>query len=839
MVASVGMALMSTLSTSAAVAAGTGAFIGGTFLTHLLVTTALGAALNALTPKPRSGASGGYNVTASGSALDHQVVYGKVRVAGARVFDATTGDANRVLHRVLAFTGHEIESFEDIYINDEVVTLDGSGNVTSPTRYNGVVTINKHLGSPDQGADSDLIANVPEWTSDHRLRGISYLYVKLSFDADAFPNGVPEITSTIKGKKVYDPLTGTTVWSDNPALCLRDYLSSQGYGLGEEDANIDDTLVSSSATVCDQTNTAAGTTRYTCNGAFLTAAAPYDTCTSLLTSMIGTLWYAQGKWRMKPSYWTDPVLSLDEGDLRSSISVSTRHSRRDNFNSVNGTFRGAESNWQVTDFPPVTSSGSLVADNGQEKSADLPLSFTDNSIEARRIARIVLERNRQQLTVTSSFGLRAFQVQVGDNISLTLSRFGWSNRSFEVTAWSFGLTSDLDLQVTMTLRETSSSVFDEIDDGAAYERDNTNLLSPFEVPPVGISATSLAKVISEKLLNILSVDVTSTSSERIDYVDVYYKKSSDTDWISLGSGELGNFQSSDLDRSFYDVRARAINTFGIKGTWEYLYNFEVDALSNPPADITNFVKTIAGRVAFLSWDAVADLDLSYYQIRYSTLSSGFTWGTSEVVVTKVGRPATSVPVPLRSGTFLIKAYDKGGNESVNFTSQLISPSEVPTLGTSVTVTEDPTFSGAKTNVVVDTIPAPDELIISDRSASSNTGTYYFNNQVDLGSSLVATITGYVTYDRYYPEADNWDDIPGLWDSWPDVFDTWTDEQNSFSDTSAVVYVSASTDNITFGGWSVADGSQVTGRYFKFKAVLVSSNVNVSPAVKTLYAEVGY
>ena len=91
MAVAAGMALVSTLTTGAAVAAGTGAFILGSALSHFLVTTALGAALNALTPKPSfSGTNRGYQVTQNGSALDHQVLYGKAKVGGARVFDSTT-----------------------------------------------------------------------------------------------------------------------------------------------------------------------------------------------------------------------------------------------------------------------------------------------------------------------------------------------------------------------------------------------------------------------------------------------------------------------------------------------------------------------------------------------------------------------------------------------------------------------------------------------------------------------------------------------------------------------------------------------------------------------------
>jgi len=310
-------------------------------------TVALGAAaLRSLTPKPSIGGIGGsnrgYQTTAIGTALDHQIIYGKVRVGGARIYDEATGENNKYLHRIIAVAGHEIQSFDEIYINDELATLDGSGNVTSPSKYSGKVRIKLHLGASDQAADSTLVSESAHWTTQHRLRGIAYMYVRLAFDADVFPNGIPEITTTISGKKVYDPRTSTTVWSDNPALCLRDYLTSS-YGIAEDAANIDDTLVIAAANVCDQTSTDAGTTRYTCNGAFTTASTPYDMINGMLTSMDGSLWYAQGSWRMKPAYWTTPVLDLNEDDLRSSVSVSTRHSRRNNFNTVKGTFRGEES----------------------------------------------------------------------------------------------------------------------------------------------------------------------------------------------------------------------------------------------------------------------------------------------------------------------------------------------------------------------------------------------------------------------------------------------------------------------------------------------------------------
>jgi len=852
-------------------------------------TVALGAAaLRALIPKPSFGGNRGYQTTAIGTALDHQIIYGKVRVGGARIYDETTGLNNKYLHRIIAVAGHEIQSFDEIYINDELATLDGSGNVTSPSKYNGKVRIKLHLGSPDQTADTFLVSESAHWTTEHRLRGIAYMYIRLAFDANVFPNGIPEITTTISGKKVYDPRTSTTVWSDNPALCLRDYLTSS-YGIAEETANIDDALVIAAANVSDQlvgspvfkmyvggeykiktvgntdftlygsANNNVGTVfiatgfptdqnesgvvetaRYTCNGAFTTASTPYDMINGILTSMDGSLWYAQGKWRMKPAYWTAPVLDLNEDDLRSSVSVSTRHSRRNNFNTIKGTFRGEESNWQTTDYPQVTNAAFVAADGGQESVADVDLPFTDNSIEARRIARISLERNRQQLIVNASFGLKTLQVQVGDNIRLTNSRFGWDNKEFEVIAWSFGLTDGLDLQTQMTLRETAESVYDEVDDGVVYERDNTTLLSPFSVPSVGLSVLAVAQVSNQKVSNIAVATVTSSRPEGIDYVEVEYKLSTESTYSSFGQGPLGEFKVRDLQVADYDFRARAINTFGIKGEFFNISDVEINAFIGDPSDVSSLTTELSGGTLFLSWPPVPDADLSHYEVKHNSNTTGATWGNSTTIIEKIARPGTSATVPARSGTFLIRAYDKEDNFSENVTSTIVLPSELPQLGQTDTQTEDPTFSGTKTNTTV----ISSNLEIDDTSAASPTGEYLFSNYIDTGSSRNARITGIRTFTRGYDNGTLlWDSIPQNFDTWPGNFDTWTDETAEFGDVSIAVYVSATPDDPasspTWGSYVPANGAIVVGRAFRFKAILSSTNTNFTPVVSALSATVEY
>ena len=852
--------------------AAAGVVIQSAVFRYVVMSVVTSLIMRSLAPTPTAPTFGGgnkknrgYNVTQTGAVLDHQVIYGKMKVGPVRVFDATTGTDNVQLHRVLAFAGHEIESFEEIYINDEVVTIDGSGNVTSPSRYSGLVTIKEHLGTSTQAADSDLVSNVSGWTGNHRLRGIAYLYCKFTFDVDAFPNGVPEVSAVIKGKKVYDPRTTTTVWSDNPALCIRDYLASTGYGLGEASANIDDTTFTAAANICDQTNTDAGTTRYTMNGAFTTGSTPVDFLQDAITSMGATLWYNQGAWKVKAAAWTAASVNFDENDLRSGISLATRNSRRDNFNNVNGTFRGAESNWQVTDFPPVTNAAFVTADGGQESSLDLDLTFTDNSIEARRIARIVLERNRQQLTVEASFGLRAFQVQTGDNVRITNTRLGWTNKEFEVMSWNFASVDEYDLQVNMVLREISSSVFDEVDDGIVYERDNTTLLSPFTVPNLGINISTELRRVKGKTLGVLLLDINNTST-LIDTAEVQFRKTGETDFTALGT--LGAFVGTErvehvgVEDGFYDIRARATNSLGVHGDFNTVSNYYVETITAPPADVTNFDGNVVGSNLFLSWTPVPDLDLAHYIIRYSHLTSGAVYSEAEDIAQV---PVGSSTLALQNagvGTYFIKAVDdttSGSNSSVNPAVFVVTSIGIGDLNVVATLTENPSFAGVKSGVSINSegyIELAESLnfdsatgnfddrgqdtdpvgLFDDFTGYGSSGIYYFSNDLDLGQKYTSRLTFSFTSTRFDRTA-NFDSATGNFDDRGDGVALFDGDPTAFSDTSVSLQLRHTDDDPTgtptWSDWQAFSVSDITARAFEFRLVLSSTDTNVTPIVSVL------
>ena len=891
------------------------------------------------------GGDQGYLITQRGSTMPHQIIYGKTRIAGGIVFQGVT-DNNKYLHTVLAFAGHEVQEFETIYFNDEEITLTGnevtdSGNDNVYGKFytregRPAVRIVKKLGTATQTAvtSSDLGGVVPpaKWDVNCKLLTTAYLYVMLEYDADVFPNGVPEVTAIVKGKKVYDPRTSTTAWSDNPALCLRDYITSgkggdnttiYNYGISEDIENVDDSLVTIAANVCDHLSypVLSGGTRFSLNGAFTTNTTPYDAIQNLSTAMGGLLWYAQGKWRMKPAYYTDPVLDLNEDDLRSGISVGTRHSRRDNFNVVKGTFRGEESEYQPSDFPQVpilnsaTYNAFLAADGGQESVIDLQLPFTDNTTEARRIGLITLERNRQQLSVQATFGLKAFQVQVGDIIRLSNTRFGWTNKEFEVVTWDFGVQAEYDILVNMSLREISESVFDDVADGAVYESDNTTLPSAFDVPDIGLDTSQDYRVINEHLTNVLVIDVTADSPERIDYIEVEYKLSTDSNYTTLATGDLGRFEIIDIEvpdidpttgqasgTVTYDVRARAINAFGIKGEFESI-SPTVQPDTTKPNNVSNLTKELSGGTIFFNWTASDSLDLSFYRLHYQSSTTASSITNGQVLIDKIARPATSITYPALSGTFFLQTWDKSGNRADNPVSVVVQPSELPSLD-ELEDTED-TYDGVKSNTVsvvttsnitssnmvvgkaylirslgtTDwnvvagttgvTYSVGETIYVKAQSAgtgygwrkslrlssftSPTTGTYDveadgYNSveYIDTGSARTVRVSYEIEFERHHSEVQSstgftevyWDDIPQVWSTWPDNWDTWTLEQAAFNDNSVQVQVDAS-DTTTFSdNWTTATGEAV-GRYFRFRLVLKNTNANVSPQVLSFKGIVEY
>jgi hypothetical protein len=668
---------------------------------YVATTLVTSWATKALAPKPSldSMSSQGTLVNARSAAAPHDYIYGTVRKGGTITYMEATGGSNKFLHIILTLAGHEVNAINDIYIDDQIATINGSGFVTSQS-WASKIRIIKYTGSQTT-APALLLAESSQINSTFVGNGIAYLYIRLEYDQDVFPNGIPMFTAIVQGKKVYDPRTTTTGFSANAALCVRDYITDSR-GLG--DAAVNNTTFSASANVCDENVTLAvgGTEkRYTMNGVINADQTPSDILQQMMTCCAGTTFWGQGDWQLKVGYYTPAVKTFTLDDLRGPISLQTRQSMGSIFNSVVGTFNDAAQGYITVDYPKLTSATFLSEDNGVDSPIDLALPFTTSAASAQRISKLTLFRGREQMTLTAEFGMAGFEVQVGDIVAFTNDRYGWTAKEFEVVGWRFYANQDAgDLRVNLELRETSEAAFDWTAEESAIIGNNTNLPSPFAAQTVGMSVVSEVRVFREKVTSVIKITTTASEVNFIDRVEVEGKLSSASAWVPIGSGPLGIYEWVDVTSDYYDLRARSISQLGVKSAWSTVSNFQVAGIITPPDNVTGLSADLNGSTINLNWAALGSLDLSYYLVRHALEESGATFGSATTAVPKVSRPATSVAVPTRAGTYMIKAYDKTGNGSAAYTSIVVPAAALETFTNNLTDVESPTFAGTKTGCSV-------------------------------------------------------------------------------------------------------------------------------------------
>ena len=402
-----------------------------------------------------------------------RLIYGQIPVSGPLAFMGTSGTSNEYLHLVIMLAGHECQELGTVYFDGVEVPLDGGGDATGT--FAGYAHIDKHLGTASQAADAGLIAAFPgSWTSAHQLKGIAYLHARLKYSSTIFPNGIPTITCMVKGAKVYDPRAGgqsssdpsTWAWSANAALCLAHYFNDSKFGKGIPWSRINTTALSEAAGICDETVVLADDSteaRYTCNGTVTSDQDPDTVIPELSDAMAGCVVDTGGVWSIHAGAYRTSTLTLTDDDLVGAIQVQVRQSRRDTYNGVKGTYIAPINQWQPADFPVIKNDTYQAQDGGIRLWKDVTYNFTTSYATAQRLAKIDVERGRQQIVVTGEWSLKAMQAMPGDVVCITRAVLGWTAKEFEVVEWTRTEKSDKNgpvLSVSMTLRETASGVWD-------------------------------------------------------------------------------------------------------------------------------------------------------------------------------------------------------------------------------------------------------------------------------------------------------------------------------------------------------------------------------------------
>ena len=772
------------------------------------------------------------------------VIYGERLVGGTRVFMETSGTDNTYLYMAIAMAEGEINSIEEIRVDDKVVTFAsalsdgtevevGSGDSNFYKNSESLIRVEPHFGTDNQTA-STLLSTLSSWGTNHRLRGVCYLALRFKWNQDAF-TGIPKVQAKIKGKKVvsYNSslVAQASAFKTNPAWCLLDYLTNERYGKGIAISEIDLQSFYDASVVCEtQVEPYSGASNiniFDTNTVLDTSQKIIDNVRELLKGCRGYLPYTGGKYKLIIETTGSASITLTEDDIIGgyNLSIPTKNER---YNRVIVGFVNPDRNFQVDEvqFPPIDDSGLASADqHATMKTADggflLEGRFSFKTItspyQAEEMAEVILRRSREAITLGLNVSFDAYDLAIGDIVNITHSSLGFSAKAFRV----MGITFNEDFTIGLSLVEYQASHYTWANKTQVSSTPTTTLPNPFTIqPPASVTLGDTLIEYNQTPLIALDITISASPDSFVDFYQVEYKLSTDSNFIIYAQGSGLNHRVLNVKESaVYDVRVKAVNTLGVSSTYVSAQHTVIGS-TDPPSDCEDFACNVIDSEAHLSWTEVPDLDLSHYQIRFSTLTTGAEWNDSVSLVEKVSRPATSISVPARVGSYLIKAIDKLNNFSVNAAIISTNVDAIGNFNAITTQTESPNFTGTKTNITL----SSGQIKLTDLTQD---GIYDFSSVIDIGARHTARITASISQFS--------EDTTDLFDSRSGLFDAQTGSFDGDAPAfeSSFLQIALSDDNSTFTSFQNFVIGDYTARYYKFRLIMKSKNDVVTPVVSAL------
>jgi len=423
-------------------------------------------------PKAPRTSFAGLQTMARGALEPRRIVYGTAKVSGAVTYNNTLGDDNQVLNYEVAFVDHLAEAIS-FFLDDREITV-GQITWTPPTgpglggTGTGVVTkaefvndgqnalkIQWQVGYNPQAANALKITSYTEQTSDHKLNGVFNAWLALTYieqTADIWKTGPPNtITCLMEGRRIYDPrkddtnggsgdhrYTDDTTWefSDNPALCIADYLFV--YMDADPADDIDWPSVADAADACDvSVDIPPSTTekRFTVNGAFFTDENHETLLNQLKEAMSGRLLWTGGEWTMYAGVYDTPTETIDSTWLAGDVNIRGTAPQSERFNTVTGFYVDPARDYKTAEFNSAVNAAYVTRDDGLNLPFDMSLRFTNSEYMAQRIAIRKLDQFDNQLVVELILNEKGIKILPGLFCQATLSEFSWTNKVFRCVGW--------------------------------------------------------------------------------------------------------------------------------------------------------------------------------------------------------------------------------------------------------------------------------------------------------------------------------------------------------------------------------------------------------------------
>jgi hypothetical protein len=509
--------------------------------------------------------------------------------------------------QVVALASHRINALKQFYVENDLVWQNGSfvskRNGFAPNNPFRVVT----EGKPGNGFS---VGSGRYWNSSSTFTGCAYYVPFWKLDTDVWESGIPQrLTAIVEGCPLYDPRRDSTrggsgahrvndqntyAFRDgsveigrNPTLALLTYLlgwrinGKVVWGMGIPANRIDFDNFRTYANLCEErVATQGGTTvqRYTADGIFSTTDS-HETVINGLTATMGSckLTDRGGTYCIVGGYddTAGPKIAFDADDLVAPSNGSSPYiwnpapASRERFNIVRGRFANPEELYQLTDWGDPIEREPLA--DGIPRTMSIDLGAVSRAETCQRIAKQMLLREYLCPGMfAATFGPKAFAVEIGSVITLSLPAEGWNNKLFRVMEQA----ESHDLFFQMTLREEDPAIY-------AWDREEKPL--PATIRPQGYDASTTitpanlgltsASYSGANGVNVSEVHVTWTPeySGRVNGIQIQSRPAGTDAWseqAGLFDPKIGTFTfTSNAPGITVEVQARFRMTSAVYSPW--------------------------------------------------------------------------------------------------------------------------------------------------------------------------------------------------------------------------------------------------------------------------------
>lgn len=496
----------------------------------------------------------------------------------------------------------------------------------------------------------------------HPLYGLTSVFLTLKHDSKVFPDGVPEFSAMLKGKRVLDVRDSQVKYSDNLALCVLDWLLSE---MGVPLSRIDTQSFIDAANICDEDADPTGSnvdTRFRVSGILELTDSRLDNLETLLSAGGAQLSRSEGMWSIHLPAYSAPVHSFTESDIIGDLQIQSHSGKQDRINVVKGSYLSADHDFERVEAP-VIKSQAYINNDGEKLEATYDYELVDSGYQVERLNKIKMEKSRYGLMVSALFKMTALKVKAGDRISLSVSHLNWNARVFRVLAVDIDIMSG----VKLSLKEDAPEIYNwavddviEIDPPQAIELREVDDLAPVDNLTVieELYQTQNAKDFKVRA----AVTITPPIAGDFEF-DVEYKEITESEWVNVTPRTYSLVNViSDIKPGDYQFRARCVTQAGFASDWFEITQTIQGKTALPPDIESTFLDS-----NILIWtypNPPADLEGFLVRMHNGTRQ---TW--ADAIQLHSGIVTDSrFPLPENAGgtkTFLVKAVDTSGNVSAN------------------------------------------------------------------------------------------------------------------------------------------------------------------------------